>query len=72
MASEAEQHASDGLDEPRLRVVLDLMVADPAALTGTVALADGSFRRKFHGWIDLMSAINTLRAGADGEARASG
>jgi hypothetical protein len=63
MASETQNGTGDVPEDPHgLRVVLDLSVAD-TAVSGTVGLADGSFRRPFNGWIDLMSAINTLRAG---------
>jgi hypothetical protein len=86
MASKA-QHDPSGArqDGHGLRVVLDLCCTDSGPDSGTVSgmvgLADGSFRRQFHGWIDLMSVISTLRAGtgatrghaeADGGARASG
>jgi hypothetical protein len=85
MASEA-QHDPSGAGQVGhgLRVVLDLCGTDSGPGSGTVSgmvgLADGSFRRQFHGWIDLMSVISTLRAGtgvtrghaeADGEQHAA-
>ena len=69
MASEAQYGTGDVRGgRPGLCVVLDLDVADMGTVSGTVSLADGSFRRPFHGWIDLISAISTLRSGtwADG------
>jgi hypothetical protein len=80
MAFEAQHGPSgDGQDGHGLRVVLDLCGTDGGPDSGTVSgmvgLADGSFRRVFHGWIDLMSVISTLRAGAGvsrGRAEAGG
>jgi len=44
-------------------LVLELVIAEGEPLSGTVGLASGP-RVAFHGWIDLMSAISTLRADA--------
>jgi hypothetical protein len=65
MASET-QHGLNGArgHRQRLRLILDLTAGDSGTVSGTVGLADGSFRRPFHGWIDLMSAVNALRAAA--------
>ena len=41
---------------------LDLVSGDP--VSGTVGIAGGPPAIPFRGWIDLMSAINTLRAAA--------
>ena len=42
-------------------LVFELVIAEGEPLNGTVGLASGP-RMAFHGWIDLMSAISTLRA----------
>ena len=42
-------------------LVLELVIAEGEPLNGTVGPASGP-RMAFHGWIDLMSAISTLRA----------
>ena len=45
-----------------LILALDLVGSDP--VSGTVGIAGGPPAIPFRGWIDLMSAINTLRAAA--------
>ncbi len=47
-----------------LCLVLELSLADGNPVSGTVGVAGGPPPVPFHGWIDLMSAINTLRATA--------
>ena len=47
-----------------LVLVLKLSPDGGDPVSGTVGLADGPPPVPFHGWIDLMSAINTLRANA--------
>ena len=44
-------------------LILELSLADGDPVRGTVGVASGPPATPFHGWIDLMSAINTLRAG---------
>jgi hypothetical protein len=43
-------------------LVLELCLADGDSVSGTVGVAGGPPAVPFHGWIDLMSAINALRA----------
>ena len=43
-------------------LVLELSLAEGDPLSGTVSAAGLQPARPFHGWIDLMSAINSLRA----------
>jgi hypothetical protein len=45
-------------------LVLELSLADGDAVSGTVGILGGLSSVPFHGWIDLMSAINSLRADA--------
>jgi hypothetical protein len=47
-----------------LCLVLELSLAGGDPVSGTVGVAGGPPPVPFHGWIDLMSAINTLRANA--------
>jgi hypothetical protein len=53
-------------DRPRTAfpLVLELSLADGDPVSGTVGAADAQPAMPFHGWIDLMSAINSLRAEA--------
>ncbi len=46
-------------------LVLELSVSHGDPLSGTVGISGGPHTVAFHGWIDLMSAINTLRDDAD-------
>lgn len=46
-------------------LVLELSVSHSDPLSGTVGISGGPHPMAFHGWIDLMSAINTLRDDAD-------
>jgi hypothetical protein len=46
-------------------LVLELSLADGDPVSGTVGAAGGPPAIPFHGWIDLMSAINSLRLDAD-------
>jgi hypothetical protein len=43
-----------------LRLVLDLSVAAGEPVSGTIGVAGEPSATPFHGWIDLMSAINDL------------
>jgi hypothetical protein len=43
-------------------LVLELSLANGDPLSGTVGVAGGPPPVPFNGWIDLMSAINNLRA----------
>jgi hypothetical protein len=45
-------------------LVLELSLADGDPVSGTVGVAGAEPAMPFHGWIDLMSAINSLRAEA--------
>jgi hypothetical protein len=45
-------------------LVLELSLADGDPISGTVCIAGVQPATPFHGWIDLMSTINSLRAGA--------
>lgn len=45
-------------------LVLELSLAEGDPVSGTVGLADAQPAMPFQGWIDLMSAINSLRAEA--------
>lgn len=45
---------------PQRQVVLELVITEPQPLSGQVGLAGTADRIPFRGWIDLMSAINTL------------
>jgi hypothetical protein len=47
-----------------LCLVLELSLGGGDPVSGTVGVAGGPPPVPFHGWIDLMSAINTLRANA--------
>lgn len=61
------RHETDGprpAEEP-VPLVLELSLSPGDPLNGTVGIADGPPAVPFHGWIDLMSAINSLRAAAD-------
>jgi hypothetical protein len=57
--------ADDGRQDnevgPRAALVLQLTLGPGDPLSGSVGLPDHS-AQTFHGWIDFMSAINTLRA----------
>lgn len=50
--------------EAALTLILELSPAGADPISGSVGVAGGSPPRPFHGWIDLMSAINSLRADA--------
>jgi hypothetical protein len=43
-------------------LVLELSLAEGNPVSGTVGVAGGQPAMPFHGWIDLMSAINSLWA----------
>jgi len=45
-------------------LVLELSLAEGDQVSGTVGVAGAQHAMPFHGWIDLMSAINSLRASA--------
>jgi len=53
--------AAPGTPPPAGRLVLELIIADTEPLSGTVGCPGSPSRTAFHGWIDLMSAINSLR-----------
>jgi hypothetical protein len=61
------RHEADGPEpaEQAFLLVLELSLADGDPISGTVGVIGGPPAMPFHGWIDLMSAINALRAGAD-------
>ena len=44
-------------------LVLELCLTDGDPVSGTIGVSGGPPANPFHGWIDLMSAINNLRAG---------
>lgn len=46
-------------------LVLELVISSPQPLSGQVGPAGALHRIRFHGWIDLMSAIHTLCATTD-------
>jgi len=52
--------------EAALNLVLALSLTGADPISGSVGVAGGAPPLLFHGWIDLMSAINSLRAEADG------
>jgi len=45
-------------------LVLELSLAEGDPVSGTVGVVGAQPAMPFHGWIDLMSAINSLRAEA--------
>jgi hypothetical protein len=61
------QHETDGPGPAgkAFPLVLQLALVDDDAMSGTVGVVGGPPAVPFHGWIDLMSAINSLRADAD-------
>jgi hypothetical protein len=63
MASSPQQ-AGDGpgIAGMAFPLVLELSLAEGDLVNGTVSVAGGQPATPFHGWIDLMSAINSLRA----------
>lgn len=62
MTSSPRQEADGpGPAEQALILELSLTAGDP--VSGTVGFAGRPPAMSFHGWMDLMSAINTLRAG---------
>jgi len=63
MASSPRQ-AGDGpgIAGKAFPLVLELSLAEGDPVSGTVSVAGGQPTTPFHGWIDLMSAINSLRA----------
>ena len=60
-----EAGAGAGPVQEAFPLVLELSVSHGDPLTGTVGISGGPHAVAFHGWIDLMSAINTLRDDAD-------
>jgi hypothetical protein len=56
---------SGGLADP---LVLELSLAGGDPVNGTIRVVGGPPATPFHGWIDLMSAINSLRAAASESA----
>jgi hypothetical protein len=54
-------------EDARLTLELALVAGDP--VRGTVGIAGESSPLPFCGWIDLMSAINSLRASPDRSKR---
>jgi hypothetical protein len=61
----SQQQGTDGPDsgEQALFLVLELSLTNGDSVSGTVGILGGPPAVPFHGWIDLMSAINSLRAG---------
>jgi hypothetical protein len=59
-----DQPASTGPGPVTCRLVLELTLADEEPLSGTIGPPGGPAPLAFKGWIDLMSAIGTLRADA--------
>ena len=57
-----DQPASTGPGPVTCRLVLELTLADEEPLSGTIGPPGGPAPLTFHGWIDLMSAIGSLRA----------
>jgi len=51
-----------GGTRPGHRLVLELVIVEPEPISGLVGPAGAPDRAAFHGWIDLMSAIQTLYA----------
>lgn len=51
--------------EAALTLVLELSLTGADPITGSIGVAGGPPPMLFHGWIDLMSAINSLCADAD-------
>jgi hypothetical protein len=64
MIPEHSPRTQAGEAGPAERLVLELVIASSQPLSGQVGLAGTPHRIRFHGWIDLMSAIPTLCAGA--------
>jgi hypothetical protein len=52
-------------------LVLELSLAGDDPVSGTVGIVGGPPATPFHGWIDLMSAINSLWADANQTRRPS-
>ncbi len=50
-------------EPPEQALVLELSVTAGDPVSGTVGVVGRSPAIPFHGWMDLMSAINTLRGG---------
>jgi hypothetical protein len=50
--------------EAALTLVLELSLTEADPITGSIGVEGGAPPVLFHGWIDLMSAINSLRADA--------
>jgi hypothetical protein len=55
----------DGSSGEGTHLVLELALADGDPVRGTVGVPGGSPPVPFCGWIDLMSAINSLRGGTE-------
>lgn len=51
--------------EAALTLIMELSLTGGDPITGSVGVAGESRPMLFHGWIDLMSAINSLRADAN-------
>src|SRR5271166_4341430 len=54
----------DGPESAEQALILELSLTAGDPVSGTVGIAGGPPAMSFHGWMDLMSAINTLLAGA--------
>jgi len=54
-----------------LKLVLELSLTGGDPITGSIGAAGEGPPVRFHGWIGLMSAINSLRAGAHRRAALS-
>jgi hypothetical protein len=53
-----------GPGQENFSVILELSLANGDPVSGTVGVLGGAPATPFHGWIDLMSTINRLRANA--------
>jgi hypothetical protein len=58
----AHDRPEPGGEAAALTLVLELSLTAGDPITGSIGVAGGPSPVLFHGWIDLMSAINTLRA----------
>lgn len=54
----------DGPEPAEQALILELSLTAGDPVSGTIGLAGRPPAMSFHGWMDLMSAINTLRDGA--------
>jgi hypothetical protein len=69
VTSSPQDDGKPGAAEQPSRLVLELCIADCDPLCGTVGVIGGLQAVAFHGWMDLMGAINSLRAATGGTGR---